>query len=448
MTIIYAIIFCLIIIIEYRRIKSKKWDYFTVFTILYLLKYVLPGIYDLRYISYIDIEQQFHLNLTDNLIVFILISFSYVLFRTIYIFFDKRNMHKVAYSSISHIINIKRILLFSALGLASFYIYFLQFGDTGNTAFEIYLARAGANPYRGQFVFLKHFIPLLTISCVLSYSYYLFLVKDGLRYKSKYVIIITTLIFFLIIFLYIYLGGRSHYLKLIFSLLLVYITVRNKIAWWHILILCASVTFLLFFDSFYMYFLGIKSNYIIKPVSSNLIDNFVRAFGHSYISLKAVTHLYLEDVINYRYFIDYILAILYLIPDKIFSFSVPSTVSYINTYHLLGVYSSTVPPGLIASGIYFGGLPGLTINIFISAAFLSWLNNKMALHGYSKISEASAYNVGIYSVSGIYFCMGLMNGDPRVFLFDILPICFFIVAVFILDKINICVQKSSHNNLS
>jgi hypothetical protein len=87
----------------------------------------------------------------------------------------------------------------------------------------------------------------------------------------------------------------------------------------------------------------------------------VRNFQSPYASLEAFLSEYNYHEHGLRWGIDYIWALLAMLPEKILGISTPPTIANMNTYFVQGQVRSIVPPGLVVFAMYSLALPGLVL---------------------------------------------------------------------------------------
>ena len=87
-------------------------------------------------------------------------------------------------------------------------------------------------------------------------------------------------------------------------------------------------------------------------------------FSHRTYAIEAALKNFNET--HYLYwFKDNFLSIFYLIPERLTGIVKPDSISPYNTEVLTGIYEATIPPGIIAYGIYSLWIPGFIIAAII-----------------------------------------------------------------------------------
>ncbi|EIO2321774.1 hypothetical protein ACUYO6_001864 [Vibrio vulnificus] len=131
-------------------------------------------------------------------------------------------------------------------------------------------------------------------------------------------------------------------------------------------------------------------------------DAYFSSFGHVVASYAHAPSL--VESIGYRYFFDFVQGPLFYI--KLLGLDLGNSITYFNTYNILGVESSIVPPGYLALGYLQLDLLG----VFIVGMFWSLLG---------KLSEFIYLKSGCYSeVNKFVLCFLAANtfyhGDVRI----------------------------------
>lgn len=152
---------------------------------------------------------------------------------------------------------------------------------------------------------------------------------------------------------------------------------------------------------------------------------------HCTASLQLAVN-YAGKSVPYTLFSDYIYLLPALVPERLFglSFNMPPTVSRTNTRLMTGIDVASAPPGLVASFLYAYGVAGLAFGMLIYGIIGRFLQNtleswQVGFPGIVAVAFPLSYLYGGYAV----------NGDPKVYLFDGLPVALTIIAlVFINTK--------------
>jgi len=164
--------------------------------------------------------------------------------------------------------------------------------------------------------------------------------------------------------------------------------------------------------------------------SSSIMDNFksiLFEFQHPYSSTNAVIENYHD--INLRYGIDFIYAVLNIVPEKIFFLGRFETVAYPNTQLLTGVYTSTIPPGILAFSIYSFGILGVIIMPFFFGKILSIIERNFLSKKSNNFLLVSLYYITGFKLSGF-----ILGGEPRVFLYSYFAIGLIVLVYYLLTK--------------
>lgn len=112
--------------------------------------------------------------------------------------------------------------------------------------------------------------------------------------------------------------------------------------------------------------------------------------------------------ISYTYFYDSLIAPAYLVPSRLFDFEKPESVMYFNTYMVIGVWESVVPPGLIAYGNYALGPVGIVISAAIYGFVLGLFDKS------NRVSMQNKFvNTLIITPFVFYWGVYYFQGDPK-----------------------------------
>ena len=159
--------------------------------------------------------------------------------------------------------------------------------------------------------------------------------------------------------------------------------------------------------------------YVIKESMASvsgwgIVKDLLSNFSSPYLSLDASLFALETRTLNYRYFVDIPMGVLFYL--RMIGVNMGDTVAYYNTYILTGQTISHVPPAIIGLGIYSLGFIGI---IIVSALYGILLRIVRALFlGTEKSPIFMMYRI----VSGMLIGVFVSSGEPRLLVLKSLPI--------------------------
>ena len=227
-----------------------------------------------------------------------------------------------------------------------------------------------------------------------------------------------------------FMGGIGRFIFLINFLVIILIITGMK---------AKKTAWFVFFGSalFIPIFIDMKSILFSIATNQNLllsyaIDKyaFIANFGHPVISVMEVEGL--VDLVGYRYFYDYIHGFLFYL--KVFGLDFGYSLTYYNTYNLLGMLESLVPPGYLAFGYVQLGFPG----VFISGMFyrfVGYLFEKIIIL-YNIKSEALIFFFAFFAANTFY------HGEIRVMVMSVFILILFMFAIYPVKNLKVRLKKN------
>lgn len=262
-------------------------------------------------------------------------------------------------------LKVSDVNFFFFISIASLLIYARQYGGLTNALEMSAVIRSGHYDNQvGSFTFFKYFIPSVLFSLL---GYFLFLCRD--KSLKNLVLLGFCLVYCLIAFSF--MGGRTRIagiFLMIFFFYSVYTSEGVKV--------------------FRVFFVGLAAFLIIVPIvlygkqffSSMAKDKYSQAesfnresvlesiggyFSHRVYAVEAsLDNFHARNEIHK--FDDFFKSPLFFIPERLTGIEKPKSISYQSTADLTGISESTMPPGIVAYGIYGAWLPGL---LLVSFAF-------------------------------------------------------------------------------
>lgn len=306
----------------------------------------------------------------------------------------------------------RTIVVIGIFVFVAFNIYTYQYGGFLRTVELSGFIRQGFQDQvlqtDGQLLFIQNLTP---VAFILLPTSVVLLSKE----KNAVALVLFGLSFLLSAMIWLILGSRGHIVISLLLLFFCYMMFKHngKKA-------IKPRTFLLMILGAFVidYFLGIG-----KTLSSalyredlTLLDAF-RDFKYAPLSslvgyydeyiASAIVSISMKNI-SYTYFYDSLIAPAYLVPSRLFDFSKPESVVYFNTYMVIGVWESVVPPGLIAYGNYALGGIGIVISASIYGFVLGLLDKA------NFVPAARTYiNTLIVTPFVLYWGIYYFQGDPK-----------------------------------
>ncbi|MBA3920872.1 MAG: hypothetical protein H0X31_03810, partial [Nostocaceae cyanobacterium] len=132
------------------------------------------------------------------------------------------------------------------------------------------------------------------------------------------------------------------------------------------------------------------------------------------------------------FFIDWYYGFLSFLPEKLVGIAHPNSVTFYNTQYIAGDVSYSIPPGMLASGVYSMSWPGL----FIACFTYGWIGRYL-----QTILDNHIHNIlwmpYIYVATSQVWADFQVSGDPAIYLtinfWFLIPFC---LLIFPLSKIS------------
>ena len=238
----------------------------------------------------------------------------------------------------------------------------------------------------------------------------------------------------LIIPLYLSMAGRGRFVFLFLHLLLFYSVVRGfkvggfKVIGSIMVVLPGIALIILYGKTFFSSLKALASGETIQQISyerSEPIYDILRNVEHRVVSTDVAVQLFGQQ--NMTYFYDFIMSPFFLIPSRLFGIEKPDSIAYLNTYNIMGIYESTIPPGLVGYGLYSLSFIGVVI-VALSYGMLGSFAD--SVRGQTAGFQSKVIYVGL---SFLLFFQAF-TGEPRVFVLSAAPIMLFWALTLVVDK--------------
>jgi hypothetical protein len=408
-----------IIFIEFHRKRKLNPDFLTLFHIVFLLLYPIPGLFLDADIGNSRVE----LNMTTwdykgsvKTLVAVFIGY----FSVILGFYSKsaeNNGRSVIIKSRSNNSVVTYALILLVISFLSIYLYSLQFGGVLNALTNATYIRSNLID-SGPYVFFKHFMFYSLMSS------YLLIESVFFTPKHRYKVILTTV--FILSFIMTFIAtsitaGRALFIYYLVVFCLIYaLKTKQFLSLPLIIIMCFSGAFILFGKQFFWSLSGLNDGLegVVRTFnessannesSSSSIYKILANFAYPIHSLDAAfTNNY-----EMRLFIDLIYGIVSFLPERILNIAVPDTISYFNTNYIAGTTDYEIPVAFLAFGIYSLSWPGLVVVAFL----YGWVGRYLETVLYQHIYKIN-WVILIYPLTAIIWIDFQPAGDPRVFLMN------------------------------
>jgi len=171
----------------------------------------------------------------------------------------------------------------------------------------------------------------------------------------------------------------------------------------------------------------------IEIAETPILIVYFQQFLHLVPSLSGALKVIPAQPDELRWFADWIYGVLSLIPERMIPIETPKSVTVYNTYVLLGVRESTIPPGILAFGVYSMWWPGLILYCMAvgwAGRFIQTVLLPRRVHCF--------WSYVMYAQFVFVWAMGVQDGDPRLTVRSyFVYIGWILVATFIINRVGI-----------
>lgn len=259
----------------------------------------------------------------------------------------------------------------AAVSLLSLIIYSREYGGFVSALTSAATIRSGYGELHSEtssgLTFVKYFLP--TGMFALLCAAYLNAVKSTTPRTIALVASAVLLLACLVL-----MGSRTRLLLYFIGVALFYkgiATRRFDVSRWlfGFAIMILSIMILVYGKAWYS---GISTG---REMSANgislfsVVDSFIGYFTHRVYSVEiAIVHFW--NTSELEWFSDVLMIPFYFIPERLTGIVKPESISYLNTFQLVGVWDSMVPPGVVGYGAYALTVPGVVlVSIVFGAVF-------------------------------------------------------------------------------
>lgn len=415
---------------EFVRKKTKKFDYLTLFNLIFTLCYLLPAF--LLGINLGTSELSLGSKLyTSDIQTTYAIFLGY--FAVIAGYYSKSaekagsNLCIKAPDQRNVVILAIFLLLFSFLAI---YLYGLQYGGITDALSKTILIRSNVVE-SGAFVFFKHFMDFSKFASYLlaAYCFSRKLTKTENSFVTKTILTILLLLSICTSIIAAFLSSsRAGLIYYLVGFYLVYILRTKKISSAFTITIILFIAFFVLWGKEFLFSLSAFPNGGLDGVLSTLTntigaDNagsntessfykFLSYFSYPLYSLDTALNNSHYDL---RLFTDLITAFQSLIPERVFNIQKPQSISDFNTFLMLGNIDYQVPVGILAFGIYSFSWIGLIMVCFTYGWFGRYLHTFL-----NKYMDDINWVPFIYVLTALAWVNQIPLGDPALTLVEYL----------------------------
>lgn len=438
---IYLLLGLIMVWVEIYRKKYFVYDLLSIFHFFFFLVYVFTPV---MLIVYSDALVHHNLRLgaayLGNPITPYLILLSYLLF--LYGYFFRRGREAVSRITINVRFSSEMILLLMPFAyiflFGLLYVYIMQFGGLREAVLSAEAYRNG-DLEPPPFGFVKRAFPINTI--MLYYIYYkLFLEKCTQNRKWYMLFFLCSLAFFML--LVVLNNSRGFFILTLAGLYVMTAMYHQR---YFVKFLALTMLFGAFMitlgDPLFMavpdlvnydYAAFERTFYtVLEAENSRESASLISNFTHPIVSLETSLATAGFDV-EFRYFIDFLIAVISLVPDKLVGFTPPQNVMEINTLLTYGVEKKMNLPGLLALFSYSLGIIGVLLGMFVYG-FLGGLLSEFFKTAYRSYPSAIVY---IYFLSLVYGYF-VFRGEPINELSELFIMTVVILTILFASKVYI-----------
>jgi len=316
-------------------------------------------------------------------------------------------------------------ILAFGVGLLSIFAYSSSYGGiVRSIEFAAAIRSGNMNSIEGgNYLFMKNLLPLLIFLPMLSFS------KICKQPSTGQIALFLGCTSVALVGLFM-MAGRGRIAVFLIVLTIIYSrSDRGKMTVTPLsLVVIAVVLFLLDFyltygKELFRYFYSSQgySNGGLLEKSYSPLGTVLSYYNHR---VSSIFYALTDSSYSPTFFYDAFLLPLYVMPDSIIGFRPPDSISYINTFLHTGVWDSTIPPGLVAYGVYSLGVIGVLLSSLVYGFVPGVLDKKLRKEAGS--DKRDMYRLPMLIIWIVYF----LQGDPRVFAVNMFPCIFLFFLIY------------------
>jgi len=328
--------------------------------------------------GFLDIHEMYKVKFLDNDIYHLhtLANALILVFYTMFFlgYFSKKNRTFILEDNMN-IISIKRHLFFLFFfSIATFILFVYMYGGFEYVLSNISQIRSGTDENKN---YIGAFLRMFT-DYMLMFFLALFFYKISIRSELPY--ILRKSVRYLGVFFYVVLiiilakkftdGGRGGLINIVILMNIMYILKYKRLKWKYLIVTFVFAISIILFGKTILFQLFTGQEFSpIKIDFTQYGSKILLEFAYPYISL--INSLYL-DLSADRMFFDFFAWIYKFL--KLFGINDIDSISYYNTYHLIGMWESNIPPGIVAFLFTQGGIFFIPIGAFFAGVLFSYLD--------------------------------------------------------------------------
>ncbi len=443
---IYLLLTLIIILVEFNRKKYFTYDFLIAFNFFFLISYAITP---MILAAAEDPSIYFANDLTKGVYYYgdektpFLILFSYLIFLAGYYntYFRKKLPVFIVKPSFDEKDFIKISPILVAILLFFMVVYIMQFGGIRETimAAEAYRSDEYEPP---KFGFVQRFFPANIV--LLYYSFFkAFLDEENKEYKLPYLILFA-FSFAYFLFVFVLYNSRGYLITTLGGLYIITSMVKKRYYFTQVLLLSLigiaviKIGDPLFYaipelvDNGWESFVTAFWDLVKEEEEEGGFALFISNFTHPIISLDLSLQVAGSEEVPFRYFSDFIIAILSLLPDKLVGFKDPLSVSNINTILNIGELKGTVLVGILGFFAYSLGVIGVIVGMFFYGVLGGYLS-KFFYENY-KINKTIVVFAYFFIFYYGYF---VFRGDPKITLGEVFILIFIMGVIIFFSEIYI-----------
>lgn len=401
---LYAVMGLVVLAVELLR-EKKGWDLLTVINVLYIWLYsIVPMVLitvpeDIGF--FVDFSQE------DFLVPFLMVMATYVCI--VFGFLTAKNSPRgIVIEGIEHRKLSWLFWFLLIVGIASLLGFGAVYGGIDNLIKNADRIRSGFLKASSPLVFLRS--PSAFIFSAVWIGVAMLIKPERFhnkvwRYSAGIVLVALGILEALST------AGRSQLLFLFLPMIVGYFKWTGKRPNIGALLLIGvlGITIVVFGSQIFAAMHGEKSAKSKLDEDAGVFTAFTKEFVHPIGSLPVLLDA-MPHKVEPNFFFDVLVGVLQVAPEKLLGFALPGTVAAYNTELLLGIFTPTVPPGLVGFFYYSALWAGIPIGGFLFGYLHGWLDRFIG-------SAVHLHPIfGIYYASITITIVGfMMGGDTRVY---------------------------------
>lgn len=314
------------------------------------------------------------------------------------------------------------------IGLAALPLMLSRYGGISyviNNVSGIRSGQADTKDYLGSFIGM--FSSYLFYAFTYFYCRYMFC-------KKKSLLLLASLCFLALLVRSLLLGGRASMITPFLVFLFIPLIQGDKVSLPSLILVTGVVIAIIVLGKTYLFnMFSSEFNLSFSEVynmqkENGLFASVFKEFEHQYCSLL----MFIDSDFPYRYGTDYFLWLFK--PLKLLKVNETwvDSISYYNTYMLLGDWDSTIPPGFLGLAYINLGIVGIVVQSYVWGRVIRILDDIFT----RKIKSSSTNLALIFTLYIVMFDLmwyALQNGDPAIIVQSNLPLIV-LFAYFLLSK--------------